>query len=296
MRPPTLASRFTTRWAVLMEFKEYIGLRGAEVRLGADEEWDLFGRLEAGIAAQAVLDGRAVIGCDASAAELEAIAVQGEEAAEQLWQAMMGMAVKVAGNLARAASGPVEDMRQAGFLGLAEAMLRFDRCRGVRFSTFAWAWIKRRVAEELLTCNTARPVWRRRTEGLVDRRAHKLAMELGRPASDREIADSMGVGTRWVRSRRDVGVDVPMADLAEIGPAVADPAEESSFQWLAEAIDELPRLQRVIIEARFGFAGRPVARGRLAADLGITPGAVRRLEGSAVEALGRARPLRRRAA
>lgn len=279
-----------------MEFKDYIRMRGPEVRLGPDEEWELFGQLEAGIVAQAVLEGRAVIDCDASAAELEMLVSQGATAAEQLWQATMAMAVKVAGNLARAASGPVEDMRQAGFLGLAEAMLRFDRRRGARFTTFAWAWIKRRVAEELLTCNTARPVWRRRTEGAVDRRAHGLAMELGRPASDEEVAESLGVQVHWVRSRRDVGVDVPMADLTEIGPTVGDPNEESSSQWLADAIDELPRLQRAIIEARFGFGGRPVARQRLAAELGITPGAVRRLEGSAVEALGRARPVRRLAA
>ncbi|WP_233440631.1 sigma-70 family RNA polymerase sigma factor [Acidipropionibacterium acidipropionici] len=169
-------------------------------------------------------------------------------------------------------------------------MERFDRAKGVRFVTFAWVWVRRRVSEEALSSDAARPVWRRRTERAVDRQAIELAMILGREASDEELAASMGVDERWIRERRDPAGDVPVGDPTAIPLVDEHPCEHWSAQWVAEAVAELPRLQRRIVEMRYGLDGRQLPRHVVAAELDVTLGVVRRLEKEALTVLRRARP------
>lgn len=276
-----------------MEFKEFVS---GGSRLAADDEWELFGRLEAGMLASELLGGRAGVRHDATEEELRVLVEEGNRAAEQLWRAGLGMAVKVASNLAGFCGGPVEDLEQAGCVGLAEAMERFDRAKGVRFVTFAWVWVRRRVSEEALSSDAARPVWRRRTERAVDRQAIELAMILGREASDEELAASMGVDEHWIRERRDPAGDVPVGDPTVIPLVDEHPCEHWSAQWVAEAVAELPRLQRRIVEMRYGLDGRQLPRHVVAAELDVTLGVVRRLEKEALTVLRRARPSSRDAA
>jgi len=46
-------------------------------------------------------------------------------------------------------SAPHADLRAAGALGLVEAAQRFEPERGLRFSTYAWNWVKGHVLSEL---------------------------------------------------------------------------------------------------------------------------------------------------
>lgn len=46
-------------------------------------------------------------------------------------------------------SAPGADLRAAGALGLCEAAARFEPKRGLRFSTYAWPWVKGAVLAEL---------------------------------------------------------------------------------------------------------------------------------------------------
>ncbi|AXE39026.1 sigma-70 family RNA polymerase sigma factor [Acidipropionibacterium virtanenii] len=277
-----------------MEFKEFVS--AGRSRLAAQEEWELFGRLEAGVLAAELLDGLGGVRHDATDEELRVLVAEGRLAAVQLWRATLGMAVKVAANLAQFSGGPGEDMEQAGCVGLGEAMQRFDRAKGVRFITFAWVWVRRRVSEELLSSDAARTVWRRRTERAVDRRALSLAMTLGREPSDDELAASMGVDEHWIRQRRDPGGDVLVGDPTSIAEAEHHPSDRWAAEWLGEAIAELPRLQRRIIELRFGLGGPSLPRHVVAADLRVTLGVVRRLESQALAILREARTSSRDAA
>jgi RNA polymerase sigma factor (sigma-70 family) len=47
------------------------------------------------------------------------------------------------------ASAPGADLEAAGMLGLVEAAARFEPERGLRFSTYAWTWVKGAVLAEL---------------------------------------------------------------------------------------------------------------------------------------------------
>ena len=42
----------------------------------------------------------------------------------------------------------IEDLMQEGFIGLLEASKRFDPDRGVKFTTYAYPWIKKYIREE----------------------------------------------------------------------------------------------------------------------------------------------------
>ncbi len=44
---------------------------------------------------------------------------------------------------------PFEDLVQEGFLGLLEARKRFDPSKKIKFSTYAFYWIKKRVLEAI---------------------------------------------------------------------------------------------------------------------------------------------------
>lgn len=268
-----------------MEYRDFIASGGAG-RLTREQECELFARIEAGVVAAAVLDGRLRSRTDASVAELERIAADGRSARERLWQASLAIALKIAGDLGRSWSGASEDLVQAACVGLAEAVMRFDCRREVRFSTFAWSAIRRRVGEELMRGDSARPVWRRRTERMVEDRELLLTMEMGRWVDDADIAAALDVEVSWVRARRRCGSDVSIGEpwvLEGLMPEAEEPDQDP--EWLVEALAGLPGLQRRIIGSRYGFEGEAVPRHELAAELGLSDRAVRRMERSALDLL-----------
>jgi|GEM_PF-2724041 len=218
-----------------MDYAEYINLGGSD-RLTAHQERDLFLAMEAGLVAGAVRDGRLRCRTVAASHELELIAAEGHRAKERLWQAHLPLALKLARAVGRDRSDIVEDLVQAACIGLAEAMMRFDLRRGLRFSTFAWPSIRRRIAEEAMRRDSSRPVWRRRTERIVALKEEALTAELGRQAEDAEIAAALEVEVAWVRARRGCGSDVSIGDLWVLeGLLPAEPGTGMDADWLAEA-------------------------------------------------------------
>lgn len=266
-----------------MDYAEYINLGGSD-RLTANQERDLFLAMEAGLVAGAVRDGRLRCRTDAVSHELELIAAEGHRAKERLWQANLPLALKLARAMGRDRSDIVEDLVQAACIGLAEAMMRFDLRRGLRFSTFAWPSIRRRIAEEAMRRDSSRPVWRRRTERIVALKEQALTAELGRQAEDIEIAAALDVEVAWVRARRQCGSDVAIGEMWVLeGLLPAEPGTAVDADWLAEARCLLPELQRRILDSHYGFNGQVVPREELAVQLGISARAVRRMERSALD-------------
>ncbi|MDN5977642.1 sigma-70 family RNA polymerase sigma factor [Acidipropionibacterium jensenii] len=266
-----------------MNFAEFISRAGSG-RLTAGQQHRLFLMMEAGLVAQAVRHGDLVVATDATTGELDRLIEEGRRAHERLWQSNLPLALRIAGETGRSRAVASEDLIQAACVGLAEALMRFDPRRGLKFSTYAWPAIRRRVAEELMGGDSSRPVWRRRTECAVDRREMALTMELGRPPGDADIATDLGVDVAWVRDRRGRRGDVPIGEawlLEQLMPR--GDAAEPDEHWLTEARRQLPQLQRRIIDAHFGLGGRAVPRHRLAAELGISDRAVRRMELRALE-------------
>jgi RNA polymerase sigma factor FliA len=85
----------------------------------------------------------------------------------------------------------LDDMIQAGMIGLADALSRFDASQGVQFDTFATQRIRGAMLDELRGGDyLSRGV--RKQQRSIEAAVHKLEQKLGRAPIESEIAKEMG--------------------------------------------------------------------------------------------------------
>ena len=86
----------------------------------------------------------------------------------------------------------LDDMIQAGMIGLNDALGRFDAAQGVMFETFATQRIRGAMLDELRNGD-----WmsrgNRKQQRQIEAALHKLEQQLGRAPLESEIAESMGL-------------------------------------------------------------------------------------------------------
>ena len=86
----------------------------------------------------------------------------------------------------------LDDMIQAGMIGLNDALGRFDAAQGVMFETFATQRIRGAMLDELRSGD-----WmsrgNRKQQRQIEAAVHKLEQQFGRAPSESEIAAAMGV-------------------------------------------------------------------------------------------------------
>lgn len=113
-----------------------------------------------------------------------------DEAARQaLVESHVGLVRYVAGRLAVGLPHYLEfpDLYGAGLLGLIQAIDHFDTDRGIKFETYAVPRIRGAILDELRSQDWFPRSLRRKARDIEDAYA-RLEAELGRPASDEEIA------------------------------------------------------------------------------------------------------------
>ena len=87
---------------------------------------------------------------------------------------------------------PLEDLMSAGVLGLIDAVDKFDSGKKVKFKTYAEFRIRGAILDELRALDWVPRSIRRKSNSLEDT-LNRLQNRLGRPASDEEIAEELGV-------------------------------------------------------------------------------------------------------
>lgn len=88
------------------------------------------------------------------------------------------------------ASVEVDDLIQAGLMGLLDAVERFDDGQGAHFETYATQRIRGAMLDELREADWAsRNV--RKAARQIEQAIHTLEQRLGRPPSEQEIANEM---------------------------------------------------------------------------------------------------------
>lgn len=184
---------------------------------------------------------------------------------------------------------PLEDIVQAGTVGLIKAIDGFDVDRGVELSTYATPTILGEIKRHFRDRTWAVHVPRRLQElqGRVAGRVDELSATLHRSPTVREVAQSLDISEQDVldalevrQSRTSESLDqttgLTPGDSEPTAVAVVDPAFDDidDRESLRPLLEALPERERAIITMRFV---RGMSQSAIAAELGISQMHVSRL-------------------
>jgi len=226
-------------------------------------------------------------------------------ATAEMIRANLRLVVKIARDYANLGL-PLLDLISEGNIGLMKAVERFDPAKGGKLSTYGSWWIKQSIKRAL--ANQGKTI--RLPVHLVDKIAKirrvgaGLSDELGREATDEEIAEEVGMNAGKVTllkqaAIRPASLDAPIGedDATEFGEMVGDAMAVDPFENLSdkdihmEVGDLLAKLddrERRIINARFGLDGSdPITLEEVGDKFGVTRERIRQLQNIALNKMRR---------
>ena len=150
-----------------------------------------------------------------------------------------------------------EDFISTGFLGLLQAIERFDPERGVKFETYATVRIRGSILDALRVQDWI-PTSIRQKAKQYQNTVQQLEDKLGRSATDREIAQSLSISEEDLHqllSDIQVATVLPLEDFSQSEDAglssnsafVSDFEKAETKEVLAQAIDALPEKERLVM-------------------------------------------------
>jgi RNA polymerase primary sigma factor len=240
--------------------------------LSAEQEISLAQQYERGRDAKRRLSD--VSGLDPSEkSALEKAVEQGQQARERLIRCNLRLVV----SMAHKYSGlglPVVDLIQEGNIGLIEAVERYDPDRGLRFTTYAWWWIKQGIRRALT--NKGRlvrvPAHVREELRQLRQASNALETQFERRPTPRELTEKLGMRPAKVRrlqrlqQRKMVSLQMPIGDEgeSELGDLIPDPNTPSMEDIYAE--QHLRKSVRDVVASRLSSREQEVLRMRFGLD------------------------------
>ncbi|MDR5875253.1 RNA polymerase sigma factor FliA [Halomonas sp. CUBES01] len=192
------------------------------------------------------------------------------------------------------ASIELDDLIQAGMMGLLEALGRFDATQGATFATFASQRIRGAMVDELRTRDWL-PRSVRRSARAVDETVRRLEQSLGRAPEEGEIAEALAMS---LGDYQQLLHDTNSGQLLPFEELVADGAEpynreigSSPFDHLLDAqqretleaaIEALPEREKLLMAL---YYQEELNLKEVGAVLGVTESRVSQLHSQAVSRL-----------
>lgn len=158
------------------------------------------------------------------------------------------------------ASMQLDDLIQAGMIGLLEAIKHYDASKGASFETYAGIRIRGHMLDEVRTNEwVPRSVYRH--SRLINEAVKKVENQLGREASDKEIADELALdlesyfelvqdagSTHWA-GFEDMGLDEN--SIKGDGSRAEEPQEQviqaDMSDYLSQHINTLPDQEQMVV-------------------------------------------------
>lgn len=161
----------------------------------------------------------------------------------------------------------VDDLINSGVIGLIDALEKFDPSRGIKFKSYAESRIRGAILDNLRSLDwVSRSV--RRKSRLLEQTFSDLEKKLGRPATEEEVAEVMGVDLEDLLKMMGEVSSVSLVYLDEVlnddsgdkeqtlAEYLSNPDEEDPYsllaiqeikESLAEGIDALPEKERLVL-------------------------------------------------
>ena len=225
------------------------------------------------------------------------------KAREEMIKANLRLVVKIARDYEDYGL-PLLDLINEGNMGLMKAVERFDPRKGAKLSTYASWWIKQSIRRAL--ANQSKTI--RLPVHVVDKLFHmrraavKLQEELGREATDEELAEELGTTAfRVARLRsaaiRPASLDAPIGDddTNRFGDLVEDEKADTPYEQLEDKtntdlvrqmMDTLDPREATILRYRFGLdGGGEKTLEEVGKKFGVTRERIRQLQNIALKKL-----------
>lgn len=146
------------------------------------------------------------------------------------------------------ASVQLDDIIQAGMMGLMDAINRFETDKGTQFETYASQRIRGAMLDELRSTDWL-PRGLRRTQRSIEQALSRLEQKFGRAPSEREVAAEMGVA---LERYQEMLAEARGAQLVYAEDFNEEGSGESFFDRRASVVEEDPLTQ--LKDARFRSA------------------------------------------
>lgn len=150
-----------------------------------------------------------------------------------------------------------DDLLSSGFFGLLDAIDRFDLSRNIKFETYAGVRIRGAMIDYLRSKDWI-PVTMRQKIRRYEQTVYRLENELGRSATDEEIADALEISVDELQvliGQCNAATVIPLEEYLKTDNAesATDTNPEDAMEllelkdMLAKAIDHLAEKERTVI-------------------------------------------------
>lgn len=181
----------------------------------------------------------------------------------------------------------IEDLIQVGLIGLLKAVDDYQSDSGAVFSTYATIRIRGAMLDELRGRDWL-PRSVQRDFGRVAAAIEKVEQRLGRPASEKEIADELDMSLEDYRvlAGELACARISQLDEAELPPGDEEPAEQVAEETrraaLADAITTLPEKEGLMLSL---YYSEGLNLKEIGLVMGVSESRVSQIHGQAVARL-----------